>query len=168
MKSYLTLMVIVFVSSTVLGQQKLYPAETGLRNNSIIRLNPTVSILSINTVRQLPINPHFLINDELAIGYHHFTFRTLGEENYITFPQQTTANLGKGFNLFEVGMGGTYVPVNRFGHSSYYYPMVGFRIQPQNATKFILRIFGSYPFLGKFIDGAQFVPLGMSVGFVVL
>jgi hypothetical protein len=168
MKIYLLILLLGFALHTVFGQLKSNSTEIKTRTNSFIRLNPGVSMNPTNYQRMLPSHPQFVTNHKLVAGYNPlFSLRTFGEENYITFPQQMTTNFGKGINFFEFGMGGTYIPENRFGHSNFYYPILGFRIQPQTASKFILRIFGSYPFSGKFIEGAQYLPLGLSVGFVV-
>lgn len=164
----ITLLVVAFVAGNLLAQQK--NDSTGFIHSSNIYVTALgdVSDLSINFENRFVITPGFFVTGKIGIGFcREFSFFNTPSKDYFALPHHISLNFGRRRGFFEIGMGGTYVPLKPYYPYYFLYPFAGYRFQSMHANKLVFRIFVSYPLSGNFMEGLPFWPVGGSIGFVL-
>jgi hypothetical protein len=140
-------------------------------NSIYLSLPGDVSLIAFNYEKQVFISPTFIITGKVGLGTNQeFQLCLFGPcssppEKYLTFPHHITGNIGKGRHFFEFGVGGTWMK-GSISRTYLLYPILGYRIQPLQASKLNFRVFGQVPFTGLDSDDYNFIfiPLGISFG----
>lgn len=171
---------LAFVASNLLAQQK--SDSIGLIQSSNIYATALgdISYLSLNFEKRYVINSYIFATGKIGLGltkeFHlHFNFWGSGsnynypDQYYLTLPHHVSLNFGYRRSFFEIGMGGVFVPLSSYSYyeAYYLYPFVGYRYQPLHFNKLLFRIFVSYPLKGVFGDNFIFIPVGLSLGWVL-
>jgi hypothetical protein len=152
-----------------LAQMKTDAVDTRSKNNINVNLFGDASAISINYERLFLISSHCFITGKIGIGYNEeFKLTIWGPtsppEKYLTLPFHITGNLGKGRHFFEFGLGETIINGKTNQHF-WFYPIVGYRLQPLRSKKANFRFACSIPFYNSNkSETIIFIPIGFNVG----
>ncbi|UZR94095.1 hypothetical protein [Chondrinema litorale] len=142
-------------------------------NSISLNLLGDASLISINYKRQFIINPSFILTSKLGAGFNKEFQLNLcfsgsctnspSPEIFFTIPHHITGNIGKERHFFEFGLGGTNI-VGNTSQPYLFYPIIGYRLSPEEADNINFRIFLQVPFSGLDTDKILFSPLGLNFG----
>ena len=107
--------------------------------------------MSLHYGKLLQRTMHFFLTAEARLGYYIDPYAILSEpligkthNNFLMIPNHITANFGGGKHYLEVGVGGTIVAAN-VDKNYWLYGIVGYRMQPFQSKKFMMRVFFNFP-----------------------
>ncbi|MBT34180.1 MAG: hypothetical protein CMO01_31335 [Thalassobius sp.] len=142
-------------------------------NSISLNLLGDASLISINYERQFIINPSFILSSKLGAGFNKEFQLNLcfsgscpnppSPDTFFTIPHHITGNIGKERHFFEFGLGGTNI-VGNTSQPYLFYPIIGYRLLPEEADNINFRIFLQIPFSGLDTDKIVFSPLGLNFG----
>jgi hypothetical protein len=169
MKNIIILIVLTLSSTILSGQYMPYSKTTRPSNCLALNILGNGSMISVSYESVFMDSEDFLMIANIGMGFNQeFNIHVFGPSGkplpYITLQHSITANIGKGKNFLELGLGGTVVIGNTKRHY-YFYPILGYRFHPLKARNINFRIFGSLPITGLKNDGFLFIPFGLSVGY---
>lgn len=133
-------------------------------NNISLHLLGDGAIIAVYYERLFQISPSLFLAVSVGPGLapEIDIFGNSDGPDYATI-SHLTACLGKSKRLFEIGLGTTFVSGSSDPHT-FFYPIVGYRIQHFKKGKANFRVFASYPLGGR--NDWPFFPVGVSVGLV--
>lgn len=133
------------------------------------------SLASLQYERMFMNKPRFFMSSSVGVGMNQeFALFTNSKHQYVTFCSGLTANLGKKYTYFEIGIGATAL-VHEQEVSACVYPTLGFRLHPIKRKDFSVRFFHQFPFTvngangegrnnGLMVNEVIFCPLGIQLG----
>ncbi|MHC1706677.1 MAG: hypothetical protein AB9842_04035 [Bacteroidales bacterium] len=179
MKKWIIISLALLVSLPFLCAQVIeeFPINRPANNINLNTLGANLTIISINYERLFLKKSGSFLSASMGVGYNQEVdiFEPGYKPSYLTFPLHITMNLGKRKKFFEVGMGGTVffgdeLPDNRneVVQHFFWYPIVGYRLQPLQSNRLNFRVYGSFPPSFILNDWETFTfwwfPVGVSLG----
>lgn len=143
-----------------------YPETRPLQSISLNILGDA-SIVSLNFESLFLVKEKSFFTGKIGIGYNV----VISTQFFIpimtplaTIPHHITYNYGRQKHFLELGAGGTLFMHGGTGNYIAY-PIIGYRLQPLEASRWNFRIYGQFPLIDFTEKDVVAYPFGLSAGF---
>jgi len=145
MKKIVIITFLTFLVIELYAQEPVSFCDVRPCNNLALNVNDG-ALVSLSYERLFFTSSRFFIACKAGLGYNKEFELSNNQDakNYFIIPHHITGNLGKGKSFFEFGLGGAIVQGETDKHYIYF-PIAGFRFQPDEFEKLQFRVFVYYP-----------------------